>query len=175
MQPRMDGQAPADSPRTALAGLLPELRTFARFLAGGRRAEADDLVQEALLRALRGLDRFEPGTNLRAWAFTILRNTFRETLRARRREERRRAAAPPDPETVAPAQQGPGEMRELLRGLAALSPLQREALVLVGAQGLSHEEAAAVCRVPVGTMKVRVFRARQALARALGRDGAPGD
>jgi RNA polymerase sigma-70 factor (ECF subfamily) len=161
------GEQAADTDlRAALAGLLPELRAFARFLAGSR-AEADDLVQEALLRMLRALDGFEPGSNLRAWAFTVLRNAFHEQHRRRRREAARIEAAPRDPDAHAPTQETPARMRDLARGLATLPPALREALVLVGAQGLSYEEAAAVCRVPVGTMKARVSRARRQLASAL--------
>lgn len=162
----MGEQAGPIDPRDALAGLLPELRAFARLLAGSR-AEADDLVQEGLLRMLRALGSFEPGTNLRAWAFTVLRNAFYEGHRRRRREAARLEARPPAEEGVAAPQEAQAGMRDLARGLAALPPSLREALVLVGAQGLSYEEAAAVCRVPVGTMKVRVLRARRRLAAAL--------
>jgi RNA polymerase sigma-70 factor (ECF subfamily) len=156
---------------------LPELRAFARFLAGSR-AEADDLVQEALLRTLRAAEEGglpaaleEGGAGaLRPWCLSVIRNVFHEGLRARRREAAHREAgalaagsAPP----VVP-QDGRGEVRDLARALSALPPLLREALVLVGARGMSHEEAAAVCGVPVGTMKARVSRARRQLAGAMG-------
>ena len=94
----MGEQATDSDLRAALAQLLPELRAFARFLVAGSRAEADDLVQEALLRMLRALDQFEPGTSLRAWAFTVLRNAFHEQHRRRRRETARIEAAPREPE-----------------------------------------------------------------------------
>ncbi|MBL6457292.1 sigma-70 family RNA polymerase sigma factor [Belnapia sp. T6] len=150
--------------RTALAQLLPELRAFARYLAGSR-AEADDLVQEAVLRTLRSLDGRSEGVDLRAWCLAVVRNTFHEQLRSRRREQRLAEAAP-DPETPA-EQEVPGRMRDLTRALGALPPLLREAVILVGAQGLSHQEAAEICAVPVGTMKARVSRARRLLAEAL--------
>lgn len=159
-----------DRLRPALARLLPELRAFARFLAGSR-AEADDLVQEALLRTLRAAEqgRFDGATEppaLRPWCLSVIRNVFHEQRRARRREVRHIEAgvlAATLPAARAP-QEAPGEIRDLVRALAGLSPLLREALVLVGAQGLAYEEAAAICGVPLGTMKARVARARRELA-----------
>jgi RNA polymerase sigma-70 factor (ECF subfamily) len=159
--------------RTALARLLPELRGFARYLAGDR-AEADDLVQEAVLRTLRALEAAgvdgatTPAiTGLRPWCLGVIRNVYHEQLRARRRAARHAGSvvgiSPPPP------QEGRGDIRDLAHGLAALPPLLREALLLIGAQGLSLEAAAAVCRVPVGTMKARVSRARRQLAAVLDR------
>jgi RNA polymerase sigma-70 factor (ECF subfamily) len=173
MNHRMDGQGTDRGVRRALAGLLPELRAFARFLAGSR-AEADDLVQEALLRTLRAAEEGrlpaaleEGGAGaLRPWCLSVIRNVFHEGLRARRREAAHRAAGVIAAEAAPPPvpQDGRGEVRDLARALATLPPLLREALVLVGARGLSHEEAAAVCGVPVGTMKARVSRARRQLS-----------
>ncbi|RAI55933.1 sigma-70 family RNA polymerase sigma factor [Roseicella frigidaeris] len=163
----MTEQATDRGQRAALAGLLPELRAFARFLCGSR-IEADDLVQEALARTLRSLDsRAEPVEDLRGWCLAVIRNVFHEQLRARKREATRlRDAVPEDPSP--PTQETPGQMRDLARALATLPPLLREAVILVGAQGLSHAEAAAVCGVPVGTVKARVSRGRKLLADALG-------
>lgn len=164
----MTEQATDTGLRFALAGLLPELRAFARFLCGSA-AEADDLVQEALARTLRSLDqRTEPVTDLRAWCLAVIRNIFHEGLRARKREVARLRAAVPE-EPAPPAQETPGQMRDLARALRELPPLLREAVILVGAQGLSHQEAADICGVPLGTMKARVSRARKLLAAALGR------
>jgi RNA polymerase sigma-70 factor (ECF subfamily) len=152
--------------RSALAALLPELRGFARYLAGSR-AEADDLVQEAVLRTLHALDGRSDGVNLRAWCLAVIRNAFHEHLRLRKREAvRLRDSVEPAP--APPLQETPGAMRDLRRQLATLPPLLREALLLVGAQGLSYEEAATVCGVPVGTMKARVSRARRQLNITLG-------
>ncbi|MCK8786492.1 sigma-70 family RNA polymerase sigma factor [Roseomonas sp. NAR14] len=163
-------QAAAPDFRRALAELLPELRAFARFLAGGR-AEADDLVQDALLRGLASQAQFVPGTSLRAWTFTILRNTYYEQHRRRRRETARIQQGAPVEEAAEGAaltqQEAHADLRDLGRALRTLSPTLREALVLVGAQGLSYEEAATVCQVPAGTMKARVSRARAALAATL--------
>lgn len=153
--------------RTALAQLSPELRGFARYLCGSR-SEADDLVQEAVLRTLRALDGRSAEVELRPWCLAVIRNTYHEQLRSRRREQRRLAEALPEP--MAPAEQEiPGRMRDLTQALRSLPPLLREAVILVGAQGLSHQEAAQICAVPVGTMKARVSRARRLLATALDR------
>jgi RNA polymerase sigma-70 factor (ECF subfamily) len=177
----MDGtvaqQADAFDQRAALAGMLPELRAFARLRAGSR-SEADDLVQEALLRMLRASGGFRPGPDpaagLRAWAFAVLRNTFHEAHRRRRREAGRVAASPAGQpgEGRPPTQEHEAGMGDLARALATLPPALREALVLVGARGLSYEEAAAICKVPIGTMKARVSRGRRVLAAAL-EDGPP--
>jgi RNA polymerase sigma-70 factor (ECF subfamily) len=146
-----------------LIALLPEMRGFARFLVR-QPTEADDLVQEAIVRALGALPQFQAGTNLRAWVFRILRNTFYEQARRRRTEAHALAQSFAEEEARDPSQQGHVDLSDLQRGLFALTPTLREALVLVGAQGLSQEEAASVCGVPVGTMKARVSRARHQLA-----------
>ncbi|MBV8096797.1 MAG: sigma-70 family RNA polymerase sigma factor [Acetobacteraceae bacterium] len=157
--------------RREIAALLPRARAFARFLVKNR-AEADDLVQEGLVRALASLDQFRPGTRLRPWLFTILRNTFYEQARRRRTERRvmeevaRDAPTAKHPTQTAP-QENEATLNDLQRLLWTLPPLLREALVLVGAQGLAHEEAAEICNVPVGTMRARVSRARAAIARAM--------
>lgn len=150
--------------RREITRLLPDLRAFARFLARDLSA-ADDLVQETVLKALAALGQFKPGTNLKAWLFTIERNAFFEQARKRKREDRLLRERGYDPESEPPRQVSQSEVADLQRMLFLLPPLMREALVLVGAQELSHEEAAAICGVPVGTMKARVSRARSALAR----------
>lgn len=151
--------------RAELIGLLPELRAFARFLARDAAA-ADDLVQEATLRALAAWRQFEPGSNLRAWLFTIQRNLFRQGFR------RPRTSHELAPEQGAPpGQEAHLAMGELDRALRRLPPAQREAILLVGAQGFSYEDAALICGTATGTMKARVSRARATLARLLGRSG----
>ncbi len=156
--------------REDITSLLPELRGYARFLAKDR-AEADDLVQEALVRALAAIGGFQPGTSLKAWLFTIQRNAFYEQARRRRTEravmDRHAFSADPGAMLTPAHQHGEAELGDLARVLWSLSPLLREALVLVGARGLSHEEAAAICGVPVGTIKARVSRARAQVARAM--------
>jgi RNA polymerase sigma-70 factor, ECF subfamily len=150
--------------RQQIAILLPDLRAFARFLVRDR-AEADDLVQDGLVRALGALDQFQPGTNLKAWLFTILRNGFYEHMRRRKRERTALEAHFAEDEAAPPPQVSRAEMADLAQLLWRLPPLLREALVLVGAQELTYEEAATICAVPVGTMKARVSRARAQLAR----------
>lgn len=174
---RASGEGLARSDRGAalrrrIVALLPDLRAFARFLARDR-ALADDLVQETLVRALGALGQFQDGTNLKAWLFTIQRNAFFEHARRRRREDVAMREHLDGGEAQGPAQHGAADLSDLQRMLFGLPPLLREALVLVGAQELSHEEAAAICGVPVGTMKARVSRARAKLARITGRIEAP--
>jgi RNA polymerase sigma-70 factor (ECF subfamily) len=169
VQSSQDVQQPEFHPeaiRQELTRLLPELRGFARFLVRDR-SEADDLVQESLLRALRALAQFRAGSNLRAWVFAILRNTHVEQRRRQRSEASAIAQHFPEEEAIGPAQQDNAELADLQRRLWMLSPVLREALILVGAQGLNYEEAAEVCSVPVGTMKARVARARHHLSTAL--------
>ncbi len=150
--------------RGGLAPLLPELRAYARFLVRDR-TRSDDLVQDAVVRALGSSSQFQPGTSLKAWLFTILRNAFLEQTRRSRREAAALALHGPADGGL---QQHHGEIADMTRLLWTLPPLLREALVLVGAQGLTHEEAAIVCSVPVGTMRARVTRARAKLAEAFG-------
>lgn len=141
---------------------MPALRGFARGLTRDVAA-ADDLVQEAILLALRAEAQWDPETSARAWVFTILRNAWRAQHRRRRREAAGQAGFAP-PESAPAAQHGHSAVSELERALATLPPGQREALLLVGAQGLSMAEAAAVCAVPENTLKARVLRARAGLA-----------
>lgn len=155
---------PADL-RAQIASLLPDLRAYARFLARDRSA-ADDLVQDTVLRALAALEQFQLGTNLKGWLFTILRNAFYEQTRRRKREIAAMERQGVNEEAQAPRQLNQAALTDLQRLLWTLPPLLREALVLVGAQELSYEEAAEICGVPVGTMKARVSRARSQLARA---------
>ena len=160
-----------NSLRDDILASVPSLRAFAISLSGnGDRA--DDLVQETLLRALANIDSFEPGTNMSAWLFTILRNLFRSEYRKRRREVgdadgRFSASLKSQPE-----QPSHMEFEEFRAALAQLPPDQREALILVGASGFSYEEAAQICGSAVGTIKSRVNRARIRLAELLAIEGA---
>jgi RNA polymerase sigma-70 factor (ECF subfamily) len=154
------------SVRRQVAALLPDLRAFARFLLRDPTA-ADDLVQDTLVRALAAASQFIVGTNLKAWLFTIQRNTFYEQMRRRRTETAYLEAQHLGEEAAAPVQTTRTEITDLQRMLWTLPATLREALVLVGAQELSYEEAAIVCEVPVGTVKARVSRARAALAQRM--------
>jgi RNA polymerase sigma-70 factor, ECF subfamily len=157
--------------RKAVLGAVPSLRAFAISLCGNVD-RADDLVQETLLRALANIDSFQPGTNMSAWLFTILRNHFRSEYRKRRREVEDSDGHYAERLKSQPAQIGQVEFREFREALAQLPPDQREALVLVGASGFSYEEAANICGCAVGTIKSRVNRARTRLAELMGVAGA---
>src|SRR3981081_1251967 len=130
--------------RETMLAAVPGLRAFAMSLCG-KMDRADDLVQETLLRALTNIDSFEPGTNMSAWLFTILRNLFRSEYRKRRREVEGADGRHVDSLKSAPQEHSRLEFEEFRRALAKLLPHQREALILVGASGFSYEEAAAVC------------------------------
>ena len=149
-----------------MVALVPQLHTFARSLTRDG-VRADDLVQEALMRAFNNIDRFRPGTNLKAWLFTIVRNEHYSQLRRRKFEAHGvDTDLLPEP-SVPPDHDGKLELRDLNRALAALSPGQRTALILVSASGFSYEEAAEICGCAVGTIKSRVARARETLLQML--------
>jgi RNA polymerase sigma-70 factor (ECF subfamily) len=144
---------------------MPSLRAFAAALSGNVTT-ANDLVQETLLKAWSHQELFQPGTNFKAWLFTILRNTYYSQYRRLRREvldpgklAEMRCVAPNQPSHV--------DMIEFSAALQSLPVDQREALILVGAEGYSYEEAANITQCAIGTVKSRVNRARVRLARAL--------
>jgi RNA polymerase sigma-70 factor (ECF subfamily) len=148
--------------RDELVRLIPHLRAFARTLCGDPTG-ADDLAQDAMLKAWDARESFEMGTNMKAWTFMILRNQFYSEKRRSWRQSQldqeaaeRTLVAVDDPEA-------PVALDELRQGLAMLPVEQREALILVGAGGFAYEEAAAICECAVGTVKSRVSRARRAL------------
>ncbi len=148
--------------KTDLLALIPFLRAFARSLCGNYES-ADDLAQETLVKAWQARDAFVPGTNLKAWLFTILRNQFYSD---RRRAWRQVSWDQDAAERIPGTSQDPGwsaELSDTARAMRELSDEQREALILVGAGGFSYEDAAAICHCAVGTVKSRVARARKAL------------
>ena len=151
------------SVRDAVLAAVPSLRAFAISLCGNVD-RADDLVQETLLRALANINSFEPGSNMPAWLFTILRNLFRSEYRKRRREVEDADGTYAQTLKSQPEQVGHVEFQEFRTALAQLPADQREALILVGASGFSYEEAAEICGCAVGTIKSRVNRARARLA-----------
>ena len=158
-----------DQLRDDILASVPSLRAFAISLSGnGDRA--DDLVQETLLRALANIDSFQPGSNLPAWLFTILRNLFRSEYRKRRREVEDADGRYAETLKSHPEQTGRVEFDEFRTALAKLPSDQREALILVGASGFSYDDAAAICGCAVGTIKSRVNRARTRLADLLSID-----
>src|SRR3981081_3670153 len=163
--------SPRQNVREVMLAAVPSLRAFAISLCGNVD-RADDLVQEALLRAWANLDSFEPGTNMSAWLFTILRNLFRSEYRKRRREVEDADGSYADTLKSQPEQGRRLEFNEFRAALDKLPPDQREALILVGASGFSYEEAAAICECAVGTIKSRVNRARTRLPELFSSDGA---
>lgn len=160
-----------------LVGLIPHLRAFARTLCGDATA-ADDLAQDAMLKAWDARASYQMGTNMKAWTFMILRNQFYSEKRRSWRQTQldqeaaeRTLMAVDDPES-------PVALDELRMALSTLPDEQREALILVGAGGFAYEEAAEICGCAVGTVKSRVSRARRALqgslqAGAYEKDGRP--
>lgn len=149
-----------------MVALVPQLHTFARSLCRDG-VRADDLVQEALMRAFNNIQRFKPGTNLKAWLFTIVRNEHYSQLRRSKFEAQGMdIELLPEP-SVPPDHDGKLELRDLNRALASLSPGQRTALILVSVSGFSYEEAAEICGCAVGTIKSRVARARETLLELL--------
>ena len=157
--------------RDQMLAAVPSLRAFAISLSGNID-RADDLVQETLLRAIANIDSFQPGTNMPAWLFTILRNLFRSEYRKRRREVEDTDGSYADSLKSHPEQNSRLEFKEFRTALDKLPPDQREALILVGASGFSYEEAAAICECAVGTIKSRVNRARTRLADLLSIESA---
>src|SRR5690242_1037956 len=153
----------APSVREAMLATVPSLRAFAISLSGNVD-RADDLVQETLLRAMANIDSFQPGTNMSAWLFTILRNLFRSEYRKRKREVEDADGSYAESLKSHPDQLGRVEFQEFRAALRELPDEQREALILVGASGFSYEEAADICGCAVGTIKSRVNRARTRLA-----------
>jgi RNA polymerase sigma-70 factor (ECF subfamily) len=149
--------------QNAMLAAVPDMRAFALSLCH-RRDRVDDLVQEALLRAIGNIQSFTPGTNMTAWLFTILRNNFINECRKNRHEVSDVEGYFVGTMTSQPEQDMRLQLDDFRDALAQLPDDQREAVVLVGAAGLSHEEAAKICRCAVGTIKSRVYRGRMRLA-----------
>lgn len=181
LSPRSGVPSPGAAPRFATEA-LPHLDALYRFALrfSGARADAQDLVQDTILKALTAWDQFEPGTNARAWLMTILRNQFVSGYRKRRRAGRRLGLDAPDPQR-AEALVGPDDPeasvvsqevdRRVTDGIDALPQHYRAPLVLSDADGLGYADVARVLGIPVGTVRSRLFRARR-LVRARVRDYA---
>ena len=166
-----DSPPPAIGFRDLLIREIPGLRAYAMTLAGSA-ATADDLVQDTLLKAWGAADSFVEGSNIRAWLFVILRNTYFSLYRKRGREVQDTDGAYSERLSVQGTQESAVALSDFRVALARLPEEQREVLILVGASGLSYEEAAELCGVAVGTVKSRVNRARARLADLLGISGA---
>ncbi len=148
--------------KTLLAGVIPHLRAYGRSLSGSPDL-ADDLTQDTMVKAWASRERFERGTSIKAWTFVILRNTFLSQMRRNKFVGEYDETAVERTMSTPASQEDSGEMADLQRGLMELPQDQREALILVGAGGMSYEEAAGICDCALGTMKSRVSRARSAL------------
>lgn len=157
--------------RADIAAMIPALRAFARSMIPDR-SEADDLVQETLLRGIANIHLFRPGTNLKSWLFTIMRNTFYTNVKLRRRERPGDADCVAGTRAVQPTQEWALRGEEIRQALDRLSPEQREVVVLVGALGVSYEDAAVICGCAVGTIKSRLNRARARILEHFGSDDA---
>ncbi len=165
--------SPADEGfRKELLSVLPHLRAFARGLSG-RPDFADDLVQEAAIKAWTARERYQAGTNMRAWTFAILRNHYLSELRKSRRQTDLDEGVAERLLVMEADQEGPLHLGDMEAALQKLAPERREAVLLVGASGFSYEEAAEIAGCPIGTMKSRVARARADLARMLDGDADP--
>lgn len=157
--------------KTHLLREMPLLRRWSYVLCRNQSL-AEDMTQETLTKAWANRSSFARGTNMRAWLYRILRNTYFNHLRQRKREV-------PDPdgaltaELKSPAAQpGKIELQEVTAAMQELSPAQRQAMILIGAQGLSYKQVARLQRVNIGTVKSRLARARQSVARMMGYDSA---
>lgn len=156
-----------DEFRDALISALPALRGFAFSLVGDA-SRADDLVQEAMVKAWANRHRFTPGTNMNAWLFTILRNQFYTDKRKAKREVEDADGTHAATLVALPEQEGVVNLKGLQDRLARIPEVQRIALMMVGAEGYTYEEAAEALKCKVGTVKSRVSRARAYLSNVLG-------
>lgn len=166
---RLDQDTP-DDPRDEIVLHLKSLRAFALSLTRDL-PRADDLVQDTVVKAWSNIDKFEPGTNMRAWLFTILRNTFYSERRKARRETADIDGEMTERMAQKPDHDGNLALADFRRAFEQLPDDQREALALVGAQGFSYEEAAEMCGCAIGTIKSRASRGRDRLAQLLDLDG----
>lgn len=156
-----------------LISVVARLQGFARSLT--RSAErAEDLLQDTIVRAMASAHQFQAGTNLQAWMSTIMRNQNYTNLRKDRVRVRSFGEAGINEPSVPPNQEINLEFKDFHRAFSQLSDEHREALTLIGAEGLSYAAAATVCKCPVGTMKSRVSRGRLQLRWLLDRS-TPGD
>jgi RNA polymerase sigma-70 factor (ECF subfamily) len=147
------------------AAEIPRLRRYARALLRNRD-RADDLVQDTLLRGLEKLHLYQPGTNLRAWLFTVMHNLYVNSHRRAARQGQTIHVEKVQLSTPA-SQVSRLELRDLERAMASLPEDQRTTLLLIGLEGMRYEDVAQICDVPIGTVRSRVSRAREALRHML--------
>jgi RNA polymerase sigma-70 factor (ECF subfamily) len=166
---RARSEAPDPAFQAELMQAVPHLRAFAMSLTRDRE-RAEDLVQDTVLRAWDKRSYFEPGSNLDAWLFTIMRNGFFSAHRKVSREVEDADSSHASTLIALPDQVDRLVVQDLAAALAKLPQDQREALLLVGAEGMTYDEVAEVQGVATGTIKSRVNRARSRLAELMGLD-----
>ncbi len=164
-----ESQLNGDPARADIVRLIPALRAFARTFCRNP-SDADDLVQETLLKALANLDKFERGTKLKSWLFTIMRNTFYTRSKVLGREAPGLEENVSGDTPMAATQEISARAHEVQRALQRLPPHYREVLTLVAILGESYEAAAEICDCAVGTVKSRLNRARHQILHELGED-----
>ncbi|WP_244293091.1 sigma-70 family RNA polymerase sigma factor [Stappia sp. TSB10P1A] len=165
--PGMPKRAGLSGPQTEIVHLIPALRAFARTFYR-EPSPADDLVQETLTRALASIHQFRPGTSMKSWLFTIMRNTFYTKIKIETREAPGAADCVSLRPAADPTQEWSCRGREIAQAIERLPEQQRQVLVLIGLRGVSYEEATAICGCAMGTVKSRLNRARHRLLEELG-------
>ncbi|WP_246690846.1 sigma-70 family RNA polymerase sigma factor [Neorhizobium alkalisoli] len=164
-----ESQSKSDPARADIVRLIPALRAFARTFCR-TPSDADDLVQETLMKALANLDKFEPGTKLKSWLFTIMRNTFYTRAKVLGREAPGLEENVSGDTPIAATQETVARAREVQRALEKLPAHYREVLTLVAILGESYEATAEICDCAVGTVKSRLNRARHQILQELGEE-----
>lgn len=162
-----DPAAPKDLDNASVVELLPALRAFSRTFYRNPN-DADDLVQDTLTKALANLDKFVPGTRLKSWLFTIMRNTFYTRIKVYMREAPAAADCISGRPSMEASQEWSVRGLEVRDAINRLPQHHREVLVLIGVLGTSYEDAAAICNCAVGTIKSRLNRARMSILEDLG-------
>jgi RNA polymerase sigma-70 factor (ECF subfamily) len=151
----------------SIVDLIPALRAFARTFCRVQD-DADDLVQETLTKGLANLDKFEPGTRMKSWLFTIMRNTHYTRVKAAAREAPGLLGCASGRPVSEASQDWSMQSREVHQAIQKLPAHQREVLMLIGVLGVSYEETAEICGCAVGTVKSRLNRARAGVLESLG-------
>ncbi|RTL65315.1 MAG: sigma-70 family RNA polymerase sigma factor [Hyphomicrobiales bacterium] len=155
----------------SIVDLIPALRAFARTFCRAPD-DADDLVQETLLKGLANLDKFEPGTRLKSWLFTIMRNTHYTRVKIAAREAPGLLDCASSRPVSEASQDWSMQSKEVHQAIQQLPPHQREVLMLIGVLGVSYEETADICGCAVGTVKSRLNRARAGVLEMLGENSS---
>jgi RNA polymerase sigma-70 factor (ECF subfamily) len=156
---------------SSIVELIPALRAFARTFYR-EPDNADDLVQETLTKGLANIDKFEPGTRMKSWLFTIMRNTYYARIKVALREAPGLLDCASSRPISEASQEWSVQSKEVHEAIQTLPDQQREILMLVGVLGVSYEEAAEICNCAVGTVKSRLSRARANLLDHLGETSA---